>query len=155
MVAVAGCEEGVALGDGVMIVSGRRWETPPPLGHAGAEPSSDPCRSPGLGPSPFRLCSCSPESPLCSRSAPPGLGVGGLGRCGRVAGGVAGQRAAEVPEWKDPFRGRAALGLVGRGRTVIPELGFLGRAWGRGPGTPPRAAVRAAPQNVCVKRRQA
>lgn len=59
------------------------------------------------------------------------------------------------PSGKDPFRGRAALGLVGRGRTVIPELGFLGRAWGRGPGTPPRAAVRAAPQNVCVKRRQA
>lgn len=151
MVAVAGCEEGVALGDGVMLVSGRRWETPPPLGHAGAEPSSDPCRSPGLGPSPFRLCSCSPESPLCSRSAPPGLGVGGLGRCGRVAGGVAGQRAAEVPEWKRPLPGPGGAGPRGKGPHRHPRARLPGPGVGEGAGHTPEGRCKSSTPE-CVRK---
>lgn len=65
------------------------------------------------------------------------------------------RRQQRYPSGKDPFLVWAPPGLVGRGCTVGPEPGFLGRASGRGPGTLPRAAVRAAPQNVCVKRQQA
>lgn len=97
------------------------------------------------------VCAPAPQSHLYAVGVLPLPGGGGTWQVRRVAGGVAGQRAAEVPEWKRPLPGPGGAGPRGKGPHRHPRARLPGPGVGEGAGHTPKGRCKSSTPE-CVRK---